>query len=72
MKPMTDTQSTALKRIAAFDGPVGVNDAKSATVNNLIARGYLAVVPVPANNGLHYAVITQAGRDAAFAALLAA
>jgi hypothetical protein len=68
MKPMTKAQSAALARHAAG---MSTWDVRPATTFNLVKRGYLALVPMPKNPALMTPVITQAGRDAAFAALAA-
>lgn len=69
INPISKAQSAAL---ALFAADMLTVDVRAATINSLLARGFLMLVPVPANNGLHRAVITQAGRDAAFSSLIAA
>jgi hypothetical protein len=66
-KPLSKAQASALSLFAAEMPAIEV---RAATISNLLRRGYLELVPVPANNGLHLATITQEGRDAAFSALL--
>lgn len=67
--PLSKAQATAL---ALFAADMNACEVRPATVLNLVRRGYLSLVPVPANNGLHRPVITQSGRDAAFSSLIAA